>query len=247
MLYPSIHRYAVGIMAIIAVNLCPWGTSEALRPTGSKSSAGVTIFVCTGPDCRVDGASGSLRALQQAASKLSVSSKDDRTLAVKARNCIGACGDGPCCTVIETKSQRRVIQDQPSLVRSSLVSPELFGCNPVGIYQVRTQADVDFVLDVATQKEPRQASRDQVDTSSSIIVADSTRQWYDRPNNERKVLQRAGQLLVLVGCLDYAKANDEGLGTVQYVIAAVLILASNFVMKDNLFQQIFAEAKRRTR
>ena len=69
------------------------------------------------------------------------------------------------------------------------------------------------------------------------MIVQSTRSIFDRPRNERKVLQRFAQCLVGIGLYQYD--HDHGsVGNVQYAIAAVLFLASDLILKEGLFYEL---------
>ena len=65
---------------------------------------------------------------------------EQATIAIQARPCLGPCGDGPNVVVYHPETKRRVRAAQPRPARP----PKSFLPEPVpGIYQVRTQSDVD--------------------------------------------------------------------------------------------------------
>lgn len=238
-----------------------------------------TIAVCTGPDCRVDGASDCLRALQRISktNQRKVTSDDDddcqqRTVVkVRARNCLGPCGDGPCVVVLDAQGNRKAMmmsdntdsngennnnnskrrRKQQKKERGSLVPPELFGVDDSTIYQVKTEADVEMVWRLAasttvgttsSEKQNEEGEQGLVQTPATIIR--STRRWYDRPNNERKVLQRLMHVMILAGLYEYSESHIS-LGSLQYGIATTLFILSNFIMKDNLFEQLGSKVRRK--
>ena len=191
----------------------------------------VTIAVCTGADCRVDGCSQALRELQKQ------NANDKETISVKSRPCLGPCGDGPTVMVLD-KQGARIVEDQNDKLPGSLVPPELFGTNPRGIYQVRTAGQVHQVSRIA--QEAAGKSADEIPSppeNADEIIAQSTRSVLDRPRNERKVLQRFMQFLVLVGLYQY-EHNQGSLGNTQYTIAAILFLGSDLILKEGLFFEL---------
>jgi hypothetical protein len=189
-------------------------------------SSPVTITVCTGVDCRVDGASECLRQLHK-----NVPSSD--RLKVTGRPCMGPCGDGPCVRVLDPNS-KAIVVDQEDRVQTSLAPPELFGSNPRGIYQVRTVKNLQQVISIATDAaglEPKNDGGIENILATEWMIS-STRKPYDRPRNERKVLQRLAQCMVVTGLYEYYQSNNA-LGSLQYEVAFLLLLVSNFIMKEN--------------
>ena len=194
----------------------------------------VTIAVCTGADCRVDGSTQALKELQTQNASL----KD--AIRVTGKPCLGPCGDGPCVMVLD-KQGNRVVEEQENKLPGSLVPADLFGTNPRGIYQVRTARQVQQVCRMA--REAATGKRDNDEESSPLeedtdkVIVQSTRSIFDRPRNERKVLQRFAQCLVGIGLYQYD--HDHGsVGNVQYAIAAVLFLASDLILKEGLFYEL---------
>lgn len=192
-----------------------------------------TIAVCVGPDCLVDGSTGSLKSIQSEVSKLKKKKKTkegDFPIKVVSRQCLGPCGDGPCALILD-RNEQRVVKDQPSETtgQGSLVPAELFGSNPTGVYQVRTKQNVDFVIQLAAETAGISSREELVNDNDdgSEVVTSSSRLWYDRPRNERKVLQRFAQFMVLAGLYDYSKSHVEGgIGETQWFVAGILFLAS---------------------
>jgi hypothetical protein len=192
----------------------------------STSPRPTTIAVCTGLDCRIDGASDCLRQLAQRAVPVGIK--------VTGRPCLGPCGDGPNVLVLDAHG-KRVVQKQENRIQGSLVPPELFGSDPRGVYQVRTYRNLEQVLQIAADTAGLlpPPSQEVPTTDKDHVVIVSTRQPLDRPLNERLVLQRLMQFLVLVGLYEYE--YDNVIGTEQVEIAVFLFLLSNFIMKENLF------------
>mmetsp|Transcript_29986 Transcript_29986/g.45685 ORF Transcript_29986/g.45685 Transcript_29986/m.45685 type:complete len:241 (+) Transcript_29986:1-723(+) len=209
--------------------------SMALTTTGSNK---VIISVCTGPDCRVDGSSDCLRRLQKDIGRSSICKEK---ISVQARKCLGPCGDGPLVTVRDTNGQKVVIAEEqkPEWQPGSLVPADIFGDSTSGVYQVRTNEQANFVLNLAAQtaglvvasKEEEEQYYDQQNGDKTFVS--SQRQWFDRPRNERKVLQRLAQVLVVAGLLQYDEFHD-GIGSTQWNIAIALFFSTNFMMKDNI-------------
>ena len=199
-------------------------------------STPVTISVCTGVDCRVDGASECLRQLQK-----NVPSSD--RLKVTGRPCLGPCGDGPCVRVLDPNG-KAIVEDQTDRVQTSLAPPELFGSNPRGIYQVRNGKNLQQVISIATNAaglEPKNDGGIENLLSSKWVIS-STRKSYDRPRNERKVLQRLAQFMVMTGLYEYYQSHNE-LGSLQYEVAFVLFLLSNLIVKENFAFATFLSKK----
>jgi hypothetical protein len=192
--------------------------------SSSSSSSRPTIAVCTGIDCRLDGATDCLRAVQRNA---------PAGARVTGRPCVGPCGDGPCVLVLD-EEDKRVVQSQDDLIKTSLAPPEKFGANPRGVYQIRTRENLERVLQIASDAAGVESSSNGVkDTTVSFNGIISTRQLFDRPRNERKVMQRLMQSMVLVGLNEF-----ENVGNMQLLIAAALFLLSEFIMKENIFTLI---------
>jgi hypothetical protein len=186
-----------------------------------------------------------LRLLQQQATSINTQQANFKTIAVKARPCIGPCGDGPCVLVLD-ETGKRVMRPQPDKLPGSLVPPDIFGDNPVGVYQVRTQGHLDFVMDLAAEAaglERKEEGSSQDDPST--VIVQSTRPWYDRPRNERKVLQRLMQFTVLAGLYDYQSKHDGAIHAEQWQVAISLATLSNFIMKENLLETLFTTRTKR--
>lgn len=207
----------------------PLSTIEAL--SSRSSPAKTTIAVCTGPDCRVDGASDCLRKLQRR-----IASQDDLKSAIKVtgRDCVGPCGDGPC-VMISDADTNRVDVPQSSKTQFSLVEPDLFASNPKGWYQVRTEQQVEEVMTIAAQAANVEYTPEEEALSSETVYVNSSRAWFDRPRNERKVLQRLMQVLIYAGLFKYEGGEP---GNVQYGIAFGLWVLSEFIMKENIFNSL---------
>lgn len=189
-------------------------TENSLRP------ASTTIVVCTGEDCRIDGATQCIRRLQRAVPD---------GIKVTGRPCLGPCGDGPNVKIVD-ENDARIVKPQDDRGPGSLVPAELFGSNPRGIYQVRTIRNVEQVVRIATDAagfEPQEISNH---ASSSSVVITSSRKLYDRPRNERKVLQRLMQAMVAAGLSQVGEVSTIQIGT-----AAFLFFLSSFIMKENIF------------
>jgi hypothetical protein len=246
-------------VVVVALNLAssssPLDASTSTSTANTESSRGgvVTIAVCTGPDCRVDGSSACLKSFQECAAALNnninkqkQNNQQSSILRVTGRSCVGPCGDGPCVMVVDEKSY--VVKAQPSKKSISLAPPDLFASNPRGWYQVRTPEQVQEVLEIACQAAeidtPPLVPSQLPTTTYHSIIASSTRSWYDRPRNERKFLQRLMQVTVLLGLAQY---DDNSIGNVQYGIAGGLLLLSTFIMKENIWNSIiFAKRRRKT-
>ena len=193
----------------------------------------VTIAVCTGADCRVDGCTQALRELQ----KQNANEKDKTLIRVTGRPCLGPCGDGPCVLVLDQQG-KRVVEDQDDKVSGSLISPDLFGTNPRGIYQVRTTGQVHQVSRIAKQAAGK--SLDELTPppeNANEIIVQGTRPFWDRPRNERKVLQRIVQVLILGGLHQY-DVDHSRIDSLQFAIAAVLFLSSDLILKEGLFYEL---------
>lgn len=238
----------------IASLYCPSALSlsslAGVKSGGELSTAKATIAVCTGPDCRADGVSGSLKAIQRSVSELR-KFNPEAAIKVEARQCLGPCGDGPC-VLVQDGLRNRVVREQPkeTKVQGSLVPPSAFGSDPTGVYQVRTNQNVDFVVGLAAETAGCTLHGDSARQSTlgddpKGLVTSCVRPWYDRPNNERKGLQRLGQFLVVVGLAHYFDAHDS-IGTVQWTIAGVLFVASNFIMKESLADKVLKRFGKRT-
>ncbi|CAB9508359.1 expressed unknown protein [Seminavis robusta] len=190
-----------------------------------------TIAVCTGPDCRVDGSSGCLKAFQGGIGT------DKSRIRVTGRACVGPCGDGPCVMVLNDKKEK-VVVNQPSKIPISLASPDLFGSNPGGWYQVRTAQQVQEVLEIARKTAGVVSETEPQDSTvlPQTTTITSTRPWYDRPRNERKFLQRLMQFTVVAGLAQYDKTQE--LGDLQYGVAGVLLLLSTGITKENVWNAL---------
>lgn len=197
----------------------------------------VTITVCTGPDCRVDGSTQTLKQLQSCVSQLNQGqNQKQKSITIQSKNCLGPCGEGPCVQVLNAQKQRVFRGEQPNREPSDSWMPaDSFGADTKRIYQVRNAAQAAFVLELAASEAhlPKRLIPDE----SSFPPVQSTRAWYDRNNNDRKVLQRLLQVAVAAGLLEYSKTHDE-LGPLPWGIAASIVLTSNFIMKDNLLEQV---------
>ena len=239
LLSPSVH---------VVDALSSPSASKTSPSTASSPPSSSTIHVCTGADCQVDGAPGSLKAIQRRVMQLQVqrSKKDAASstdILVKRRPCLGPCGDGPCA-LVRDELDEKVVAEQPNKVKGSLFPPEMFGDSSFGVYQVRTKADVDFVVNLAAKAAGcGDESLEEAATTGSAnqekLVTSSTRPWYDRPKNERKGLQRVAQLAVVLGLAQYGDAHGQ-IGAQQWTTAVALLLASDLIMKENLLQQVVA-------
>jgi hypothetical protein len=221
-------------------------SSNIPQKTNSESpspAAAVTIQVCTGADCRVDGASDCLRALQQN-SVLQQARKSNQSIRVQARACLGPCGDGPCVVVRDNTQDKKVVVPRDFQDPKCLVPPNAFGDSTRGVYQVRTAADVDFVVNLAARTGGIETGATTTKEDTRIIIT-PTRTIYDRPRNERKVLQRLMQFLVVVGLYQASQSNNGVIDTTQWRVAVGLFVASNFIMKENLLQQLFDKARKK--
>mmetsp|Transcript_27213 Transcript_27213/g.80252 ORF Transcript_27213/g.80252 Transcript_27213/m.80252 type:complete len:234 (-) Transcript_27213:610-1311(-) len=216
---------------LLNFNRCSALSSSA--PTNRKT----TIAVCTGPDCRVDGAADCIRRLQE-----TVASRDGLkdSIRITGRDCVGPCGDGPCAMITDADGEK-AIERQPSKTRIALIEPGLFASDPRGWYQVRTDRQAEEVVDVACRTAGVEYRKgDTVEDSDPAVFVASTRRWFDRPRNERKVLQRLMQVLVLLGLVEY----EGELTGLQYGIASGLFFASDFIMKENLWIFLLDKMKR---
>lgn len=198
------------------------------------SSKVTTIAVCTGADCRVDGASDALRELQK-------QNSGQENIRVTGKPCLGPCGDGPCVMVLD-KNDQRIVEPQPDKLPGSLVPPDLFGTNPRGIYQVRTAGQVYQVSQIA-QKTAGSTAESPFPEKPDELVVRSTRSLFDRPRNERKVYQRFMQFLVGVGLYQYNEDHGS-IGNLQYAIAAILFVGSDVILKEGLFFEIKQRLKK---
>lgn len=219
---PSTMTEARGTALVLTIELLLALSCHSL----SNRPPPVIIGVCTDIDCRLDGASDALRQLQKNA---------PTGVRVTGRACLGPCGDGPCAVVLDSEG-KRVVQVQTGKVQGSLVPPELFGSNPRGVYEVRTASNVDQVVRIAADAAGIEAVSDgpiDVDKATDELVVTSTRQPYDRPRNERKVMQRLMQFLVLAGL--YHEAKHENVESLQFGTAFILFLLSDLIMKEKVF------------
>ena len=72
------------------------------------------------------------------------------------------------------------------------------------------------------------------------MVVQSTCTMLDRPRNERKVLQRFMQVLVVLGLAQYGT-----IGNLQYTVATILFVGSDVILKEGLFFEINKRWKKR--
>ena len=244
--------------------------------TQQQKPAVVTIRVCSGADCRVDGSTDCLRMIQtQCKRKLggnnsdkdapSVSQlRDNNQIKVKSVPCLGPCGDGPNVVLNlslegenDDRNGKRVVNRELQDIMKdmnggngpkSLVPAEPFGANTAGVYQVRTTQTAATIVNVAIQTLTRDGDGDELPLSQLIEDESKmtskneqvtvTRQWYDRPRNERLVLQRFMHICILVGVS--SKYNEDGgdsLPSSAWMIAGILWILSNLIMKENLLEQ----------
>lgn len=215
---PTIVKGIVATVVCLSFLLVPTHGLAALP----KPQSTTTIVVCTGVDCRLDGATECLRRLQRAVPD---------GIKVTGQPCLGPCGDGPNIKIVD-ENEKRVVQTQEDRGPGSLVPAELFGSNPRGIYQVRTARNINRVVRIATDAAGLDP-KDELDKDASVIVIPSNRQPYDRPRNERKVLQRLMQVSVAVGL-----SQCDQVDTIQGETAALLFFLSSFVMRENIFTLI---------
>lgn len=82
-------------------------------------------------------------------------------------------------------------------------------------------------------------------TENTRSIVTSRRPWYDRPRNERRVLQRLMQFLVLVGLYQYDQSHSSTIGTEQWIVAGTLGLASNWIMRENIIVFLWNKVMRR--
>lgn len=218
MMMPTVAKGLVATAVCLSFLLVP---TLGLAATTKPPSA-TTIVVCTGVDCRLDGATECLRQLQRAV---------PAGIKVTGRPCLGPCGDGPNIKIVD-ENENRVVQPQEDRGPGSLVPAELFGSNPRGIYQVRTARNINRVVRIATDAAGL-GPQGVLDDDASEIVIPSKREPYDRPRNERKVLQRVMQASIAVGL-----AQCDQVGTIQAETAALLFFLSSFVMRENIFTLI---------
>jgi hypothetical protein len=225
-LLPVVTQALSSARAGSAVNSPSKGSSS------NTNSGKTTIAVCTGIDCRIDGASDCLRAMQRHVPE---------GVRVRAQPCVGPCGDGPCVLVLQ--GTRRIVKPQENAVATSWAPPDMFGANPRGVYQVRTVENVERVLEIAAEAAGVPSQRLDLVGNTTTAIVSSTRSFWDRPRNERKALQRLMQFLVLVGIWDY-DTSFGGVGNVQWGVAASLCLLSEFIVRENLFTLVQALYKK---
>ena len=198
-----------------------------------------TIKVCVGVDCRVDGATDCLRMLQQRASS---HSNATAAVQVKAVPCLGPCGDGPNAIIVDHRTgQRMGVAESATATREpgSRVPADVFGANTKGVFQVRTLQQADTVLRVATNSSTPGEVTESPQPERAVVR--STRAWYDRPRNERLMLQRFMHASILWGLLE---RNATGsIDAVAWAVAAVLWVLSNFIMKESLLETFLLDQK----
>lgn len=218
-------------------------TTEALSSTSNTQEPeqrDVILQVCTGPDCRVDGATDCLRMLLLQTSCY----QDNRILRVRATTCLGPCGDGPNVVAVNATTGRRMVLpgDLPDArERGSWVPADLFGANVTGVMQVRSARQAEALVRLAHHHGTRSSSgMDPPAGPDSYNRVQSTRTWYDRPRNERLVLQRAMHVSILMGLAGHPKDDF-----VAWSVAALLWVLSNFVMKESLLESFLVKQQRR--
>ena len=217
-----------------------FASSFGISCQGLGTAAATTktiISVCTGPDCRVDGSASCMRQLQKSVKAIDAGTSDsgsDRTIRVTGRNCVGPCGDGPCVMILDaTNDNERIAVDQPSKQSISLAPPDVFGSNPKGWYQVRTKLQLEEVMGIACESAGIPFERTStIDESGDELIIEPTRKVYDRPRNERKVLQRLMQVMVLAGFYGIEGEPSQ----LQYGIGVALFILSNLIMKENILE-----------
>jgi hypothetical protein len=230
--------------ALLCAHNAPCVTSLA-----TSKPALATIRVCTGADCRVDGSTDCLRSIQQheliqrAKDFNQDNANDARAIQVVSCPCVGPCGDGPNVVVWDRNGQR-IVEPREFKAPKSLVPPDAFGDSSRGVYQVRTQDDVNFVAQLAARSAGMDTTLSaNIDAPTDTIIVTPSRPWYDRPRNERKVMQRLMQFLVAVGLCDqyqtYGMIEEE-----QWRIAIALFVLSNFMTNENLLSQAFTKITR---
>ena len=227
--------------------------------SASPSSAGsVTIRVCSGADCRVDGSTDCLRLIQKQCRQQASSSDDDsirNRIKVKSVPCIGPCGDGPNVVLIKDDNTKNRIVDMQLADelrdddgQRSLVPPEIFGSSPTGVYQVRNKQSANKIVNLAmkTLALTSSTASTTATTDDDKDVVTSTRLWYDRPRNERLMLQRFMHICILGGLgLKYRELGDGvEMPASAWFIAATLWILSNFIMKENLLELAWKKVKR---
>jgi hypothetical protein len=229
----------------------------------------VLVRVCTGADCRVDGASECLRMMQKLASTTSNNSNstDKTLLKVKASPCLGPCGDGPNVVVMNGTTNKRIVDTELQARKSgsgSVVPADIFGASVTGVYQVRSSQDASGVINLAIGSWKTSLDNDDQNVAKSassklaalesndnntVVVILSNRAWYDRPRNERLMLQRLIHVSILAGLASYRTSSQGGgeLGNLQWGTAAILWIASNFIMKESLLEMVLLNTKKQLR
>jgi hypothetical protein len=135
----------------------------------------------------------------------------------------------------------------------SLAPADMFGANTAGVYQIRTAEMADAVVNSAlsgtssntgstasgTREEGRGRRTSALETRT---IVSSSRNWWDRPRNERLFLQRCMHTAILLGIANeqYSSTSGEGLGTLGWSLAAFLWLLSNFIMKESLLERVLS-------
>lgn len=162
---------------------------------------------------------------------------------VTGRGCIGPCGDGPCAFILEGNDERKkIVQGQPSKQQIALVTPDVFASNSGGWYQMRTREQIQEVLDIACGAAKQRESEGKEDLVPIQAISSAqiqpTRQWYDRPRNERKVLERLFQVSIALGLSIYSEDHGGEIGNLQYGIAAFLWFLSSLIMKENIWNSL---------
>jgi Thioredoxin-like [2Fe-2S] ferredoxin len=227
----------------------------------------VLVRVCTGADCRVDGASECLRMMQKLASTTSNNSTDKTLLKVKASPCLGPCGDGPNVVVMDGTTNKRIVDTELQARRNgsgSVVPADIFGASVTGVYQVRSSQDAAGVINLAIGSLTKSLDNDdqnvaqsassklaalESNDSNTVVVITSNRAWYDRPRNERLMLQRLMHVSILAGLASYG-TSSQGCGelsNLQWGTAAILWIASNFIMKESLLEMVLLKTKKQLR
>ena len=215
---------------LLAVALAVAGFSSSCQSLSTRAATTKTVIsICTGPDCCVDGSAFCMRQLQKSVKAID----SDRNIRVTGRNCVGPCGDGPCVMILDaTNNNERIVVDQPSKQSISLAPPDVFGSNPKGWYQVRTQQQLEEVMSSACESTGIPFETSAADGCGDELIIEPTRQMYDRPRNERKVLQRLMQVMVLAGFYGIEGEPSQ----LQYAIGVALFILSNVIMKENLLE-----------
>ena len=269
-------------------------SSQSTNSQQTQPKPVVTIRVCSGADCRVDGSTDCLRMIQnQCKQKLATlgRSNDDSSsqqqqqqqqlrdqIKIKSVQCLGPCGDGPNVVLNlslqggenDDRFGKRVVnRELQDILKEtnqkgsgggpkSLVPAEPFGANTSGVYQVRTTQNAATIVNLAVQTLSKEGGVGEEAPLRSLIEDESkmssknehvtvTRQWYDRPRNERLVLQRFMHVSILFGL--GSKYNDEGgvLPSSAWIIAGILWILSNLIMKENLLEQGWNKINRKKR